>query len=100
MVNRPKIKSRKKCLYAIRDVDRRKESIYTNTSIQKISRIIRLIDEGRVKIIVIPDIESVNYGRSVGYDVIEHEPPSDIKSISEKIREQGVNNLLITLTKI
>ena len=49
-----------------------------------------LIDEGRVKIIVIPDIESVNYGRSVGYDVIEHEPPSDIKSISaSKIREQG-----------
>lgn len=33
-------------------------------------------------ITIIPDIESVNYGRGVGYDVIYHEPPDDIKSIS------------------
>ena len=33
-----------------------------------------LIQEGRVKIIIIPDIESVNYGRGVGYEVIEHAP--------------------------
>ena len=46
-----------------------------------------LIQEGRIKIIIIPDIESVNYGRGVGYDVIEHVPPSDIKEISAtKIR--------------
>jgi hypothetical protein len=28
------------------------------------------------------DIESVNYGRGVGYDVIYHEPPSDVAVIS------------------
>lgn len=33
-------------------------------------------------ITIIPDIESVNYGRGVGYDVIYHEPPEEIKSIS------------------
>lgn len=30
-----------------------------------------------VKVIVIPDIESVNYGRGVGYEINEFEPPSD-----------------------
>ena len=36
---------------------------------------------------IIPDIESVNYGRGVGYDVIYHEPPTEIAKISgTKIR--------------
>ena len=48
-----------------------------------------LIDEGRLVIQVIPDIDSINIGRGVGYDVIEHLPPDDIKNISAtKIREQ------------
>ena len=48
-----------------------------------------LIDEGKLVIQVIPDIESVNIGRGVGYDVYEHFPPDDIKNISAtKIREQ------------
>ena len=34
-----------------------------------------LILDGRVITSIIPDIESVNYGRGVGYDVIEHVPP-------------------------
>ena len=36
----------------------------------------------KIYISVIPDIESVNYGRGVGYDVIYHEPPTDVASIS------------------
>ena len=36
----------------------------------------------KIQISIIPDIESVNYGRGVGYDVIYHEPPTDIASIS------------------
>lgn len=36
----------------------------------------------RILVSIIPDIESVNYGRGVGYDVIYHEPPTDIASIS------------------
>jgi hypothetical protein len=31
---------------------------------------------------IIPDIESLNYGRGVGYDVIYHEPPKEIEQIS------------------
>ena len=37
---------------------------------------------GKILISMIPDIESVNYGRGVGYDVIYHEPPKDIEQIS------------------
>jgi|7_EtaG_2_1085326.scaffolds.fasta_scaffold01108_17 cytidyltransferase-like protein len=45
---------------------------------------------GSVKVISIPPIESVNYGRDVGYDIIEHTPPLDIKEISAtKIREKN-----------
>ena len=48
-----------------------------------------LVDNQKVKVIIIPDIESVNYGRGVGYDIIEHVPPSDIGKISAtKIREK------------
>jgi phosphopantetheine adenylyltransferase len=41
-----------------------------------------LLQSGKLFISVIPDIESVNYGRGVGYDVIYHEPPSDVAVIS------------------
>ena len=36
----------------------------------------------KIMISIIPDIESVNYGRAVGYDVIYHEPPKEIEQIS------------------
>ena len=36
----------------------------------------------RINISIIPDIESINYGRGVGYDVIYHEPPTEIATIS------------------
>lgn len=48
-----------------------------------------LILEGRVKLMILPDIESVNIGRGVGYDVIEHVPPDEIRDISAtEIRQQ------------
>jgi phosphopantetheine adenylyltransferase len=36
----------------------------------------------KILVSIIPDIESVNYGRGVGYDVIYHEPPVDVAAIS------------------
>jgi len=48
-----------------------------------------LIEEGKVLPTIIPDIESINYGRGVGYDIIEHVPPTEIGEISAtSIREQ------------
>jgi nicotinamide mononucleotide adenylyltransferase len=47
----------------------------------------------RIQISIIPDIESVNYGRGVGYDVIYHEPPTDVAEISgTKIRNGEINS--------
>ena len=42
---------------------------------------------------IIPDIESVNYGRGVGYDVIYHEPPKEIEKISgTAIRQKYIDS--------
>jgi nicotinamide mononucleotide adenylyltransferase len=46
------------------------------------------IQAGKLKIITIPDICSVEFGRGVGYNIIEHIPPQEIAEISAtKIRE-------------
>jgi nicotinamide mononucleotide adenylyltransferase len=46
----------------------------------------------RILISIIPDIESVNYGRGVGYDVIYHEPPQEIAEISgTKLRNSAIS---------
>ena len=47
------------------------------------------IKDGSIKVVIIPDIESVNYGRGVGYEIIEHVPPNQVEQISAtKIRAQ------------
>lgn len=47
------------------------------------------IQSGEVIITKIPAIDSVNYGRDVGYKLIEHIPPEDIRKISAtKIRNK------------
>jgi phosphopantetheine adenylyltransferase len=48
-----------------------------------------LIGIGRIRVMIIPDICSIEFGRGVGYDIIEHIPPTKIGEISAtKIREQ------------
>jgi hypothetical protein len=49
-----------------------------------VAEMIRTVYAGRtdVKVILIPDIKSVNYGRGVGYEIIEHEAPPDVWMIS------------------
>jgi hypothetical protein len=47
------------------------------------------IQDGIIKVMIIPDICSINFGRGVGYDIIEHVVPENIAEISAtKIREQ------------
>ena len=51
-----------------------------------------LIKSKKIKVIVIPDIESVNCGRGVGYGIIEHIPPSEVGKISAtEIRKKLFN---------
>jgi phosphopantetheine adenylyltransferase len=47
------------------------------------------VKNGNVVVLIVPNITSINFGRGVGYDIIEHIPPSEIAGISAtKIREQ------------
>jgi len=47
------------------------------------------ISLGKVKVMVIPDICSIEFGRGVGYDIIERIPPTEIGEISAtKIRKE------------
>lgn len=36
----------------------------------------------KIQVSIIPDIESINYGRNVGYEVIYHKAPDEIAAIS------------------
>ena len=81
----------KKVLICIRDVEPDEKNPWTPLEVlQNLTHeLLDIIQEGKVKIIIIPDIESINIGRGVGYDVIEHCPPEEIKEISATaIRQQ------------
>lgn len=81
----------KNVLLCIRDVEPDEKNPWTPMKVMYdlTIELIDLIEKGRVKIIIIPDIESINIGRGVGYDVIEHVPPQEIHDISAtRIREQ------------
>jgi len=76
---------------AIRDVPVDENNTYTPKQVldNLTEELIDLVQQGRVRISIIPDIESINYGRGVGYEIIEHIPPKKIKEISAtKIRQQ------------
>ena len=75
---------------AVRDVEPDEQNPWTadEVVINLIQELHDLIDEGRVIVSIVPDIESINYGRGVGYDIIEHHPPGHIYQVSStKIRE-------------
>lgn len=81
----------KRVCIAIRDVEPDEKNPFTAEQIQaNISEVYsKEIAEQTVKVIVIPDICSVEFGRGVGYDIIEHIPPTQVAGISAtKIREQ------------
>ena len=81
----------KNVLICVRDIEPDEKNPFTSDQVyQNISNELEdLISDGRVKVIVIPDIESINFGRGVGYDIIEHVPPQEVGDISAtKIREQ------------
>ena len=81
----------KNVLICIRDIEPDDKNPYTSQEVENriTGALIDLIQEGRVKVMIIPDIESINFGRGVGYDIIEHIPPQEVGDISAtKIREQ------------
>ncbi len=81
----------KNVLICVREVSQDDQNPYNPTDVKNnVEKELKdLVAAKRVKVIIIPDIESVNYGRGVGYDIIEHVPPSEIGQISAtKIRKK------------
>jgi len=81
----------KNVLICIRDVESDDKNPFTPTEVKNnIENFYKEhIISNKVKVMIIPDIESINYGRGVGYDIIEHIPPNNISEISAtNIREE------------
>jgi len=81
-------------LIMIRDIDPDERNPFTA---KETARMIRKYHKSKgddVKVIIIPDIESVNYGRGVGYEINEYEPPSNSGAMfisASKIRDSIKN---------
>jgi nicotinamide mononucleotide adenylyltransferase len=85
------LKNKKNVLICIRNGEINEKNPFTAEEVvENISTHYRsLIVQGKVKVMIIPDICSIEFGRGVGYDIIEHIPPTVIGDISAtKIREQ------------
>jgi cytidyltransferase-like protein len=69
-------------LIMVRDIEPDEKNPFTTE--QTVSMIKKYHESkgDNVKVMIIPDIESVNYGRGVGYEINEFIPPSDIAFIS------------------
>ena len=85
----------KKVLLCVRDVHQDEKNPWSSWQVMMnlSEELMDLIEDNKVRVMIIPDIESINFGRGVGYDVVEHIPPANIADISAtKIREQIKNN--------
>jgi hypothetical protein len=78
----------KNVLICIRDIQPDEKNPFTAQQVlENITEFYQ--NEPRVIVMIIPDICSIEFGRGVGYDIIEHVPPTAIGEISAtKIREQ------------
>lgn len=81
----------KKILIACRDTPVDEGNPYTVD--QRVEMIRAVYKYDPVKVIGIPDIESINIGRKVGYDIIKYDVPQDIAGISateiRRMMEEG-----------
>jgi nicotinamide mononucleotide adenylyltransferase len=80
-------------LIMVRDIEPDEKNPFTTE--QTISMMKKYFDSKNLEVIImsIPDIESVNYGRGVGYEINEYIPPVELEMISAtKIRNAIKNN--------
>ncbi len=70
----------KSILICVRDIPPDEKNPFTTE--QTIDMLETAYDGQDVTVLSIPDIESVNYGRGVGYEINEHVPPQNIGFIS------------------
>jgi nicotinamide mononucleotide adenylyltransferase len=81
------------CLIMVRDIEPDVTNPFTTQQTVDMIEKYHKANNHDVLVMVIPDIESVNYGRGVGYEINQYTPPADIAFISAtKIREAIKNN--------
>jgi len=77
-------------LIMVRDIEPDERNPFTAEQTVKMIRKYHESKGDDVKVIVIPDIESINFGRGVGYEINEFQPPADSGAMfisATKIRE-------------
>ena len=88
-----KIKEGIPSLIMVRDIEADEKNPFTTEQTVSMIRKYHNSKGDDVEVMIIPDIESVNYGRGVGYEINEFTPPDNIGFISAtKIRESIKNN--------
>jgi len=75
-----KLTQNKPILIVVRDIPPDDKNPFTTE--QTVEMIKKVYDEQDVEVVSIPDIESINYGRGVGYEINEHVPPEEVGFIS------------------
>jgi cytidyltransferase-like protein len=75
-----KLSEGKPILIAVRDIPPDEKNPFTTE--QTVEMVQKVYSEQDVEVVCIPDIESVNWGRGVGYELNEHVPPQNIGFIS------------------
>ena len=81
----------KNVLICIRDIEPDEKNPFSAEDVRKniLDHYSEEVIQGKVKVMVIPDICSIEFGRGVGYEIIERIPPVEIAEISAtKIREE------------
>lgn len=67
-------------LICVRDIPPDEKNPFTTE--QTVKMLETVYEDQDVVVMAIPDIESIDYGRGVGYEINEHAPPKDIGFIS------------------
>ena len=79
-------------LIMIRDIDPDEKNPFTTEQTVSMIEKYHKSKGDDVKVIIIPDIESVNFGRGVGYEVNEFTPPKEIGGISATGIRNSIKN--------
>jgi len=72
-----KIKEGVPALIMVRDIEPDEKNPFTTEQTVDMIKKYHATKGEDVEVIIIPDIESVNYGRGVGYEINEYTPPKD-----------------------
>ena len=78
-------------LIMVRDIEPDEKNPFTTEQTVKMIKKYHLAHGHDVKVIIIPDMESVNYGRGVGYEINEFTPPENIGWISATKIRNSIN---------